>query len=169
MQINPASNPPQPGARGERKRHDRDKPATDPFATAFRGRFRNVLRWEQLDTLWELLHEDAGNGWYIYATGETPPVEPASGEMLRTFLSEIKRLLHEEHAEEYCGIVYADSFETPRFVKIYDPGNLGVSCGYSDHPPLPGWILSRLPPSDLNAAAMLPANRKRWWRRLLGA
>ena len=75
---------------------------------------------------------------------------------------------HEEHAEEYCGIVYADSFETPSFVKIYDPGNLGVSCGYSDHPPLPGWILSRLPPSDLNAAAMLPANRKRWWRRLLG-
>ena len=93
MQINPASNPPQPGARGERKRHDRDKPATDPFATAFRGRFRNVLRWEQLDTLWELLHEDAGNGWYIYATGETPPVEPASGEMLRIFLNLCLKML----------------------------------------------------------------------------
>jgi hypothetical protein len=146
-----------------------DKPVTDPFAAAFRGRFRNVLSWEQLDRLWEALRHDADNGWHIYATGETPPVEPASAEMLRSFLSEIYGLLREEHDEEYCGIVYADSFESPRFVKIYDPGNLGVSCGYSDHPPLPGWILSRLPPSDLNAAARTPANRRRWWRHLLGA
>jgi hypothetical protein len=146
-----------------------DKPPTDPFATAFRGRFRNVLSWEQLDQLWEVVRRDAGNGWHIYATGETPPSEPASGEMLRSFLYEIDLLLHKEHHEDYCGIVYADSFEFPRFVKIYDPGNLGVSCGFSDHPPLPGWILSKLPPSELNAAAFSPANRRRWWKRLLGA
>jgi hypothetical protein len=141
-----------------------DKPATDPFTTALRGCFRNVLRWEQLDRLWEVLRRDADNGWYIYATGETPPMEPASAGMLRTFLDEIALLLRREHDGEYCGIVYVDSFESPRFIKIYDPGNLGVSCGYSDHPPLPGWILSRLPPSDLNANVLLPANRRRWWR-----
>jgi hypothetical protein len=146
-----------------------DKPATDPFTAAFRGRFRNVLRWEQLDQLWEVLRHDAENGWYLYATGESPPQEPASGEMLRTFLAEIDLLLRQEHEEEYCGIVYADSFESPQFIKIYDPGNLGVSCGYSDNPPLPGWVLSKLPPSDLKAAAFSPANRRRWWRRLLGA
>jgi hypothetical protein len=146
-----------------------DKPATDPFTAAFRGRFRNVLRWEQLDQLWEVLLRDAENGWYLYATGESPPEKPVSGEMLRVFLSEIGFLLREEHDEDYCGIVYADSFESPQFVKIYDPGNLGVSCGYSDNPPLPGWVLSKLPPSDLKAAAFSPANRRRWWRRLLGA
>ena len=41
----------------------------EPFREAFRGRFENVLRWEQLDALWEVLCADAGNGWYIYAVG----------------------------------------------------------------------------------------------------
>lgn len=146
-----------------------DKPATDPFTAAFRGRFQSVLRWEQLDSLWEVLRRDAGNGWYLYATGESPPQDPVSGEMLCTFLSEIDLLLRKEHDEDYCGIVYADSFDSPQFIKVYDPGNLGVSCGYSDNPPLPGWILSKLPPTDLKAVSITPANRRRWWRRLLGA
>lgn len=141
----------------------------DPFVTAFRGRFQNVLRWEQFDQLWEVLRHDAGNGWHIYAIGEQPPAEPVSAELLRTFLSEIGQLLRKEHEEDYCGVVYSDSLETPAFVKIFDPNNLGVSCGYSDNPPLPGWILSKLPPVDLNATAPLPGNRRRWWRRLLGS
>ena len=146
-----------------------DKPATDQFTAAFRGRFHNVLRWHQLDSLWEVLRSDAGNGWYLYATGESPPQAPASEEMLLTFLTEIDLLLRKEHDEDYCGIVYADSFDSPQFIKVYDPGNLGVSCGYSDNPPVPGWILSKLPPTDLKAVSITPANRRRWWRRLLGA
>ena len=146
-----------------------DDQVTDPFTEAFRGRFENAMRWNQLDALWEVLRDDADSGWYIYAIGEPPPEQPASGELLKTFLSEIDQLLRKDHAEDYCGIVYADSFETPRFVKIFDPHNLGVSCGFSDNPPLPGWILSRLQPVDLEATAPLPGNRRRWWQRLLGA
>jgi hypothetical protein len=88
---------------------------------------------------------------------------------VRTFLSEIERLLHKEHAEDYCGVVFTDSMELPQFVKIFDPNNMGVSCGFSENPPLPGWILSKLPPVDLNTATPLPGNRLRWWQRLLGA
>jgi hypothetical protein len=139
---------------------------TDPFRGAFRGRFENVLRWEQLDALWEVLRADAGNGWYIYAVGEQPPLQPVTAETLQTFLTEIAGLLRREHAEDYCGIVYADSLVAPRLVKIFDPHNLGVSCGFSDHPPLPGWVLSKLPPVDLEAPAPLPGNRRRWWQRL---
>lgn len=138
----------------------------NPFRKAFRGRFENVLRWEQLDDLWNVLRADTASGWYIYAVGEQPPARPVSAEVLQTFLTEIAELLRKEHAEDYCGIVYADSLTQPRFVKIFDPHNLGVSCGFSDHPPLPGWILSRLPPVDLKAPAPLPKNRSRWWRRL---
>ena len=47
------------------------------------------------------------------------------------FVTEIDRLLRQDHAEDYCGIVYADDLQQPRFIKIYDPNNLGVSCGYS--------------------------------------
>jgi hypothetical protein len=138
----------------------------DPFRVAFRGRFENILRWEQLDAFWDVLAQDAAGGWYIYAVGEPPPEQPVSGELLRKFLAEIGALLRREHDEGYCGIVYTDSTTEPAFVKIFDPHNLGVSCGYSDNPPLPGWILSKLPPVDLKAAAPLPGNRRRWWQRL---
>lgn len=138
----------------------------DPFRAAFRGRFENILRWEQLDALWERLERDAGGGWYIYAVGEQPPERPADAELLKKFLAEIGTLLRREHSESYCGIVYTDSTAAPGFVKIFDPHNLGVSCGFSDHPPLPGWILSKLPPVDLQAAAPVPGNRRRWWQRL---
>ena len=146
-----------------------DDQTSEPFRAAFTGRFENVLRWEHLDRFWEVLKRDAGGGWYIYAVGESPPENPVSAELFRTFLSEVDQLLRSEHDEDYCGIVYTDSMQAPRFVKIFDPNNLGVSCGYSDNPPLPGWILSRLKPVDLNAEASLPGNRRRWWQRLLGS
>jgi hypothetical protein len=142
---------------------------TDPFRQAFKGRFESILRWDQQEAFWEVLHQDAAGDWYIYAIGEPPPLQPASAELLRTFLSEIERLLRKEHDEDYCGVVYTDSIEAPQFVKIFDPNNLGVSCGFSDNPPLPGWILSKLPPADLNATVALAGNRQRWWQRLLGS
>ena len=142
---------------------------TDPFRQAFKGRFESVLRWEQLDIFWEVLGKDAAGDWYLYAVGEPPPQQPSSAERVRTFLVEIEQLLRKEHAEDYCGVVFSDSMDAPQFVKIFDPNNLGVSCGFSDNPPLPGWILSKLPPADLNASIPLPGNRRRWWQRLLGA
>ena len=107
----------------------------------------------------------AAGGWYVYAIGAEPPVATVSADKLQEFIAEIDVLLRKEHGEDYCGIVYTDSFEQPAFVKIFDPHNLGVSCGYSDNPPLPGWILSKLQPIDLNAPS-LPGNRRRWWQRL---
>ena len=143
--------------------------AVDSYRAAFKGRFENVLRWEQLDALWAVLQQDAAGGWYIYAVGEEPPQRPADEALVRSFIGEIDQLLRKEHAEDYCGVVFADSMDSPRFVKIFDPHNLGVSCGFSDNPPLPGWILSKLPPVDLEAPVNLPANRRRWWNRLIGA
>jgi hypothetical protein len=144
-----------------------NEPATDPFRTAFKGRFENVLRWQQLDALWDVLGRDAEGQWYIYAVGEQPPTDPASPARVRQFLDEIAKLLRAEHEEDYCGIVFTDSMLTPAFVKIFDPNNLGVSCGYSDNPPLPGWVLSKQAPVDLNVTAPLPGNRRRWWQRLI--
>jgi len=144
-------------------------PTENPFRIAFRGRFESILRWEQLDALWVVLASDAGGGWHIYAVGEQPPSQPVAAELLQKFLAEIGELLRREHAEAYCGIVYTDSTTTPAFVKIFDPHNLGVSCGYSDNPPLPGWILSKLPPVDLKAPAPIPVSRRRWWQRLFAS
>jgi len=136
------------------------------FMTAFRGSFISALRWHHLDSLWEVMKGQPEDGWYVYALGEKPPEESISREQLHNFLDEINNLLRKEHDEDYCGIVYADNLADPAFIKIYDPNNLGVSCGYSDNPPLPGWVLSKLKPCDIPANQILPGNRKRWWRRL---
>jgi hypothetical protein len=139
------------------------------FYSAFRGTFSGVLRWEQLDGLWQRLRDHADNDWYLYAIGEAPPETPVERESMLRFIDEIDALLRSEHQQDYCGIVYVDDMQSPSFVKIFDPNNLGVSCGYSDNPPLPGWILSRLPPADLQAPMQQPGNRRRWWQRLFAS
>lgn len=145
-----------------------DEPPHQDFLQAFRGSFTSALRWHQLDALWERVRERADAGWYLYAVGEPPPTRSADAAAVETFVAEIDKLLHEEHDEDYCGIVYADDLQAPAFLKIYDPNNLGVSCGYSDNPPLPGWVMSLIPPVDLPAVQVVPKNRRRWWRRLFG-
>jgi hypothetical protein len=143
--------------------------SSEEFRAAFRGTFSGVLRWEQLDALWARIRADAAAYWYLYAVGEAPPSATLSADDLIRFIDEVDLLLRREHAEDYCGIVYVDDMATPAFVKIFDPNNLGVSCGYSDTPPLPGWILSKLPPVDLQESTPLPGNRRRWWQRLFAS
>lgn len=141
----------------------------DPFIKAYRGYFKNMLKWEELDQLWEQLRGQSQKEWYIYAVGEIPPRETADSEKLKHFIDQIDTLLHSEHDEDYCGIVYADNPDDPSFIKIYDPNNLGSVCGSGfGPPPLPGWVISLVPPSDLNAAFPPPANRRRWWQRMFG-
>jgi hypothetical protein len=142
--------------------------ATDAYLKAFRGSFTAALRWHQLDALWDKLRRDAEGHWYIYAVGEPPPTVSVSADDFSHFITEIDRLLRAEHDEKFCGIVYADDLNSPSFVKIYDPHNLGVSCGFSDNPPLPGWVLSKLPPADLPASQQISQSRKRWWQTLFG-
>ena len=136
------------------------------FLKRFQGSFISMLRWPQLDALWNTLRQQAGAGWYAYAIGEVPPDSPLTTEELESFVNEIDILLRKEHQEDYCGIVYADNADSPRLIKIYDPNNLGVVCGFSEAPPLPGWTLSLDPPCDLQTAITPPANRRRWWQRL---
>jgi hypothetical protein len=136
------------------------------YVDAFRGNFTSLMRWHDLDNFWLNLRKQVNDGWYIYAVGETPPEESTSQKHLLKFIDEIDALLHKEHDEDYCGIVYTDSKDDPSFIKIFDPNNLGVSCGFSDNPPLPGWVLSRIKPVELESALNPPNNRRRWWQRV---
>lgn len=130
------------------------------------GKFISARKWDDLDRLWEAIRNHNNKGWFVYAVGETPPDEAATADQLDHFIAEIDVLLRKEHDEDYCGIVYADDHENPTLVKIFDPNNLGVVCGYSENPPLPGWVLSTLPPVDLPEAFPQPGNRKHWWQKI---
>ncbi len=139
--------------------------APDAYLQAFNGSFSGILRWPDLNGLWARLRQQP-EGWHLYAVGEVPPTAPLSRSELLAFIDHIDALLRAEHEADYCGIVYVDDRDQPRFVKIYDPDNLGVSCGISTARILPGWILSQLRPVDLPNALAPPAQRRRWWQRL---
>lgn len=143
-----------------------DMSIEEVYLAAFRGNFTSTMRWSDLDEFWQVLKAHADDHWFIYAVGEVPPGETTDKSYFLNFIDRIDELLHKEHDEDYCGIVYIDNKEAPEFVKIFDPNNLGVSCGFSDNPPLPGWILSRIQPVELETALNPPKNRQRWWQQL---
>ncbi|WP_020396914.1 hypothetical protein [Thiolinea disciformis] len=139
---------------------------SDAFLVAYRSTFFGVLSWTQLDELWRLVLAESSASWYVYAVGEIPPISVANSSELGVFIRKLDSLLRKEHQESYCGIVYADDLKHPSFIKIFDPHNLGSTCGSSKIKPLPGWILSKLPPVDLPGAFPAPNNRRRWWQTL---
>lgn len=152
------------------------------YQQLYTGRLWSVMAWDQLTAFWQRI--DPAAGWYLVAAGVAGPhsgdpgtqsgAAPASGmapadvAIVSTFVARIDALLRAEHHESYCGIVYADDLENPRLIKIYDPNNLGSSCGSSKTPHPPGWIMSRLPPDEIAVSRAAPGNRKRWWQGLLG-
>lgn len=136
------------------------------FQRLYTGRVWSVMGWDQLTAFWKRIDPTAG--WYLLAAGAVPATLPADAAAVTGFIEQIDKLLREEHHESYCGIVYADDLENPRLIKIYDPSNLGSSCGSSKNPPGPGWIMSREMPDESISMVRVPENRKRWWQRLRG-
>ena len=136
------------------------------FLEKYNGVLRGVMRWQQLDELWSTVRKQQNEGWYIYAIGHEVPKKVTDSDGLEHFISRINKLLREEHDEDYCGIVYTDDFSHPTLVKIFDPNNLGTSCGSSRIAPQPGWVISHFKPTALGEEIVLPGNRKRWWSRL---
>jgi hypothetical protein len=136
------------------------------FDALFDGRLFSILSWAQLDAFWGKL--DPAAGWYLYALGEQRPLTPADAQQVTAFLRHLDSLLRQEHAEDYCGIVYADDVDNPRLIKVYDPHNLGSVCGaMGKERVLPGWIISRVLPSDLTPSHIVPQNRRRWWQQFM--
>jgi hypothetical protein len=77
----------------------------------------------------------------VYFVGVDFPQAPLDAVTFCKVLDAIGTLLHHDHKEKYLGIVYVDDFEHPRLIKIYDPNNLGASCGSSGKVVPAGWIL----------------------------
>ena len=99
----------------------------------------------------------------MYAPDEYPPTAPLPVSELEQFIELADKYLRDNHEEDYCGIVYVDNIDELQFIKIYDPNNLGVVCGFSDNPPLPKWVLSHIKPVDIDAATTPPSP----WKKLL--
>lgn len=137
----------------------------DTFVTRMNGAFKGILQWHELDALWELVRNNP-EGWYASLAGEAAPDTPVAANELLHLLNELNALLRREHAYDYCGIVYVDNATAPQIIKIYDPNNLGSSCGCGGTRIPPRWVLSRIQPTTIEDDAPLPGGRRRWWQQL---
>jgi len=138
--------------------------ACQEYRAAFYGKFTGIKHWHELDKLFARLTQNADDNWYIMEDQAEVVTTPLSRKAVGDFLSIAGDYLHKEHDETYCGIVYVDDIHQPTFIKIYDPHNLGVVCGFSDNPPLPKWTLSRIPPCSLYKDK--PKKWNQWLMRL---
>lgn len=143
------------------------------FESKLNGTLYGLMRWQDWDALKQRFQDESGNRWYAYAVGAELPETTLDADALRHLLDEIDALLRRDHTEDYLGIVYVDDLDAPSFIKIYDPNNLGASCGSIGYKVQPGWILSLDRPTPIQADTPLPGNRRRWWEgvraRLVGA
>ena len=95
------------------------------FLQTYTGPMKGVLRWPQLDEIWQKL--DAGDGWYLYEIGDEPPTETIGDRELKLAVKQMDRFLRAEHEADYCGVVYTDDFEQPSLLKIYHPKKMGAT------------------------------------------
>lgn len=137
------------------------------FLSRMDGSFRGILQWADLDALWARVRANP-EGWYVSLIGVEPAQQAMTPAALDTFIAEVDSLLRREHEYNYCGIVYADDPEHPSFIQIFDPHNLGSSCGSSGVRILPRWVLCRVPPALIVDEAPLPNSRRRWWQKIFG-
>ncbi len=125
------------------------KQESHDFLQHYQGCFTNMLRWPQVEQLWQVISAQQEKQWYLYSTNKPAPINYASHDELVAYIKDVDIQIREQHKYDYCGIVYADDPASPNFIKIYHPKNLGASCGSSGNKPIPGWILSTIKPVDL--------------------
>ncbi|KAG1694815.1 Carbamoyl-phosphate synthase small chain [Nymphon striatum] len=141
---------------------DSSQQSTKSYKDLFKGKFYGVLRWHQLDSIWNILTLMQTRGWYVYEVNKQVPENTLIAEELQSKIASLDAYIREHHEEEYCGIVYANELDTPDFIKVFDPKNLGTSCSIAKTPPLPKWIISLAKPEDLSVNDDEPNKPKRW-------
>lgn len=134
------------------------------FVRHYMGGFSGILRWQQLDELWQWLNQHHANEWYLYATDAEPPQQPQPVNEFKQSLEHIDEYLRQTHKADYCGVVYVDNLQAPSYIKVYNPKGMGSSCSMSEIPPMPKWIISLEAPENLKELLEEPEKNHAWWQ-----
>ncbi len=131
-------------------------PDTD-FWQAYQRDFQGLLHWPDVEAFWQLLAATP-QGWYLFDPTSTAPDTPIDTKQFPAILTEIKTLIHSGRKTSHCFALFTDDRLSPNFVKIFDPANLGATCGSSGTRTLPHWTLSRTQPDTLPQEPVTPVN-----------
>ncbi|CAB5495838.1 hypothetical protein THERMOT_387 [Bathymodiolus thermophilus thioautotrophic gill symbiont] len=129
------------------------------YLAQFQGRFIGIMQWDDCRALFDKLSSNP-NDWYVYDTSKVVPKTVTNTNDFLDTINNIKKIIKSEHQERYCGIVYTNDLDNPDFVKIFHPNNLGKSCGSSENPPIPQWLLSKIKPVEVMEKFNSPSKKK---------
>ncbi|HIP24445.1 MAG TPA: hypothetical protein EYG79_12765 [Rhodobacteraceae bacterium] len=119
---------------------------------AYQGRAAGLIDWKEVDALWPQLGVQP-EGWYVYDLETAPPVAPMPAPDFTAFLPQAEALVNARRDRSHSGAIYIDSREAPAFIKIFDPKNMGTSCGGDHEMIFPRYILSKTKPDPRPAPA----------------
>lgn len=119
-----------------------------PYWQAYQGPFSGLLNWPDVERFWQVLAQDP-QGWYAFDFLADPPQDVLSAQAFETQVQAMRELINSGRETSHCFALFADDVTQPDFVKIFDPGNLGASCGSSGSRTYPRWTLSRIAPTPL--------------------
>jgi len=115
------------------------------FWRAYQGRASGLLNWQEVDALWPRLTAQPSS-WYVYDLNTTPPEAPLPDAEFIAFLPQAQALVNERRDRSHSGAIYLDNHGSPTFIKIFDPTNMGTSCGGDHDMIFPRFIFSKLKP-----------------------
>ncbi len=135
------------------------------FWRAYLGPAKGLLRWEEVAALWDYLR--ASGDWFVFDPEGDAPESPLEGAALAKEVAALETLVNSGHDRHCSGAIYVDDKAAPTFIKVFDPRNMGSSCGWGGAPILPYRIISRIQPDPLPPAPE-PA-KAGFFARLTGA
>lgn len=116
-----------------------------PFWRLYQGRASGLLHWPEVDAFWATLSQTP-SGWYVYDLETPPPENPHSPADFSTALKAAQSLVNARRDRSHSGAIYIDNRETPAFIKVFDPSNMGTSCGGAHDMIFPRYIFSKAKP-----------------------
>jgi len=112
---------------------------------AFQGRSSGLINWKDVDALWVQLSSQP-EGFFVYDFEAAPPTTPLPAFDFARFLPKAEALVNERRDRSHSGAIYIDSLTAPLFIKIFDPTNMGTSCGGDHEMVFPRFTLSKIKP-----------------------
>jgi len=118
------------------------------FWHAYQGSFSGLMIWSDVEQFFTDLTDNPDN-WYVFRLDGPLPKAPLEAVEFINHLQEMRDLTLTYRDASHCFSLFSDNISNPQFVKVFDPGNLGASCGSSGRRIYPRWTLSRIKPDAL--------------------
>jgi TusA-related sulfurtransferase len=132
------------------------------------GTLAGVIDWHSLDQIWNVIEHSGDSRWHVFKNdmplqGDSRANVVDTSSDLASSLKALNGYLRQSHQQNYCGLVFTDSFADPTLIRIFDPKFITSMCNIYGNAPAPSWVISTMDAAQLvashKASPKLPNHR----------